>query len=826
MDLLGEREYFVEVALPLALPKILTYRYFGPQKPVPGLRVVVPLKGKKLFTGIVWSVKENLVAPGFEIKNLIELIDETPFLSQQKMRFLEWMAEYYLCTLGEVLTAAIPSPFRLSSESFMQIHPDYQHNKDEMMSEEIWVFNLLEKQIKVSLSDLLKALPKPAAWMRIFRKWQEEGRILIFDELPDQFKPKTEIRIGLMPAFQSDSGLDIAFEKLQARPDEEALLLKFLAKTGFGIENEKIWNLAKANLKLEESEKKALLKLIRKGILFQEKVRIKPFYENERAVQEIQALSEPQQQAFAEIEAGFEQKQPVLLLGVTGSGKTEVYIHLISKAIKEGKSCLMMLPEIAISVQIVHRLRLVFGEQLGVFHSKATLPERMEVWEGVETGKIKLVVGVRSAIFLPFSELGLLIVDEEHDASYKQNEPAPRYHGRDAAMFLAHLLGTDILLGSATPSVESYYKAKYGKWRLVNLRKRFGGSQLPDIEYIDMKLAEKTLQVKLDFSNQVLEKLQLTKEGGKQSIVFQNRRGYAPYLQCKDCGWIAYCPNCDVSLTYHQTKKKLSCHYCGHSDTIPKSCPACGSVQVQTIGYGTEKLEESLEQLLPDLKIARMDQDTTSSRKSYEQMLSRMRTQELDTLVGTQMVTKGLDFENVTFVSVFDIDRVLHYPDFRANERTFQLLTQISGRAGRRNQKGLVMVQTYKPYHPIYSMVAKGELDLFYETEILHRKDFEFPPFARLVKITTRHKEQVTAGNAALELSRLLLPKLGPQMVFGPEVPPIARLRNQYIFNVMLKIPISISASRAKEVLREEVNRLQASKEFSSTQWILDVDPV
>lgn len=825
MSLLNESDFLLEVAIPLALPATLTYRYSGPIVPKPGMRVVVPLKGKKLYTGIIWA-KAKEVPKTYEVKHVIEIIDEQPFISNLRMQFLEWMAGYYMCTIGEVLLAAIPAPFRLSSESFMQIHPDFDWKREELGSEEIWVFTLLEKQHKVSLADLLKALPRPGTWMRIFRKWQSENKVLIFDELPDQYKPRTEIRIGLPEKFQSEEAIEKCFDMLANRPDEEAFMLKFLSKTGFSDPEHTSWKIRKTDLQLSEDDKKILLKLIRKGILVSEKVRIKPFYEETADLPPPSELSAAQQTALEQTLAGFAVNKPVLLLGVTGSGKTEIYISLITKTIAEGKQCLLMLPEIAISVQIVYRLRLVFGDRLGVFHSKSSLPERMEVWEGADSGKLQIVVGVRSAIFLPFHHLGLLIVDEEHDASYKQAEPPPRYHGRDAGIYLASLYQAKVLLGSATPSVESYYKARYGKWHFVSLTERFGGAELPDIEYIDMKQAEKTLKVKLDFSTLVLDKIQSTKDEGRQSIIFQNRRGYAPYLQCKDCGWIAYCPNCDVSLTYHQSKKKISCHYCGHSDAIPKSCPACGSVQVQTVGYGTEKLEESLMQLLPGLRVARMDQDTTSSRKSYEQLLSQMRNHDLDALVGTQMVTKGLDFEDVTFVSVFDIDRVLHYPDFRANERTFQLLSQISGRAGRRKHKGLVMVQTSKPYHPIYTMVAKGELILFYEAEILHRKDFQFPPFSKLIKITTRHKNQENAGKAALELTLRLMPKLGPQMVFGPEIPPISRLRNQFIFNVMIKIPEGISAARVKQMVKAEVWQLQVEKTLPGVQWILDVDPV
>ena len=818
------KEYLLDVWLPLALPKSLTYKVVTNNEPLAGMRVVVPLKGKKLYTGFIWKV-HTLPPTTYEVKHLLEVVDQVPFLSESRRRFLEWLSSYYCCTLGEVLAAAVPSPFRLSSESYIQIHPDFAWQKENWDSEEHWIFTALQKNPKMPLFELLKALGNISRWMKKFRKWQAESKILIFDELMDRYRPRMETFISLHADFRTDNAIDALFVEFSDKPQEESLMLKFLSKTRFGQLCNQGWHLNKDSFPLSENEKKTLTKLSKKGIFLIEKSKVNPYANIVSKEFQKPKLSNAQSQAILEIEEGHKDEKVVLLMGVTGSGKTEIYIHLITNYLEQGRQCLLMLPEIAISVQMVSRLKQIFGDELGVYHSKATLPERMEVWEGVESGVLKLVVGVRSSVFLPFQNLGLLIADEEHDSSYKQTEPAPRYHGRDAGIFLAHQHGARVLLGSATPSTESYFKAKYGKWRLVKLLERFGGANLPDIQYVDMKLAERTLQVKLDFSTAVIDHLALTKTAGKQSIVFQNRRGYSPFMQCKDCGWIPYCPHCDVSLTYHQAKRSLNCHYCGHKADVPRQCLACGSVQLQTSGYGTEKLEESLMLLLPDLRIARMDQDTTQSRKSFEQLLARMRNQDLDILLGTQMVTKGLDFENVTFVAVFDVDRVLHYPDFRANERTFQLLSQISGRAGRRQDKGLVMIQTNKPYHPIYSMIAKGETILFYEQEILHRRDFTFPPFAHLIKVTSRHIKQEITQQAIEILAVQLRGKLGSDMVLGPEEPVIARLRNQFIFNLMIKIPLTVSAQRVKEILAAELKMVQTEKVIKAVQWIVDVDP-
>jgi primosomal protein N' (replication factor Y) len=462
---------------------------------------------------------------------------------------------------------------------------------------------------------------------------------------------------------------------------------------------------------------------------------------------------------------------------------------------------------------------------MGVYHSRANLQEKMEVWEGLRSGRLNLVIGVRSSVFLPFRDLGLLVVDEEHDASYKQTEPSPRYQGRDAAIYLASLHQSSILLGSATPSVESFYKAESGRWKLIKLLTRFGDSRLPEIGFVDMRLAAKLLRIRLDISEDVLEGFQKTKDAGRQSILFQNRRGYAPFMECQDCGWVPYCPSCDVSLTLHQAKKALSCHYCGHHVEMVHNCHACGSVKMLAQGYGTEKLEESLEQLLPGFRIARMDQDSTQSKKAFDNLLQGMARGNTDVLVGTQMVTKGLDFENVTFVAVFDVDRMLHYPDFRANERTFQLLSQIAGRSGRRQDQGRVLIQTRNPGHPVLKLVAEGDSNRFYQEEVGHRKDFGFPPFSRLIRITARHKEEQAALTAARQLESALSKNLDKSWISGPETPVIPRLRNQYIFHISLKIPEGNALGYVKTVVLENIRWMEGTKDHPGLQWLVDVDP-
>jgi primosomal protein N' (replication factor Y) (superfamily II helicase) len=550
------------------------------------------------------------------------------------------------------------------------------------------------------------------------------------------------------------------------------------------------------------------------------------FYLPSSAILPPPELSPAQTEAYRQITMGWNERKPVMFMGVTGSGKTEIYITAIQEMVTKGKQALLMLPEIAITLQIVHRLQRVFGPALRVYHSRTSTHDRLDVWEGVANGNVSVVVGVRSSLFLPFRDLGLVVVDEEHDSSYKQADPAPRYHGRDAAVFRAHLSGAFVLLGSATPSVESFYKARSGKWHWVELNSRFGNAQLPEIELVDMRKATRTLKVKLELSETVLEAFQETHQQGRQSILFQNRRGYAPFLECKDCGWAAYCPSCDVSLTVHQGRKSLSCHYCGYALPLPSVCVTCGSSKLETKGYGTEKLEESLEQLLPTFRISRMDQDTTQSRVGFDRLIKRMASGDIDILVGTQMVTKGLDFESVTTVAVFDIDRILHYPDFRANERTFQLLSQIAGRAGRRNVQGKVWVQTSVPFHPLFRMVVKGEGELFFQQEVEHRREFGYPPFSRLVRISTRHIDVILAQKALDILTNQLRIRFSPEWVLGPESPPIARIRNQFIFQTLIKIPETHSHVKVKEVIQVLLTWVRTIPECKPVSWTVDVDPV
>jgi primosomal protein N' (replication factor Y) len=819
---LFEKFVYADVCLPLAMPQMLTYAFPESDAPKRGARVVVPLRGSKLYTGIVW--KTGVEKPEvYRSRRIAELIDrEIPYADETRLQFLEWMASYYLCTQGEILLAAIPAAHRLSSESHVQLPPEISWIREESDEEDNRLLDFLVKKQKITLSELMKISGSPAACLKRVRRMEAEGMIQISDELTENFRQRTDNYLCLAPEYCTENGLDELFGKIK-KSDEEAFVLYFLQHSRFS--GQEVWSVRKDKLYLDADQKKVLSRLQKRGIFEIEKRRQDPYGMPLQEDYTVPDLSDDQFVALKEIQSGFQEEKTCLLFGVTGSGKTEIYIHLITEALAKNKQCLLMLPEIAITVQIVARLRKVFGESMAVYHSRAGIQEKMAVWEGLQKEQIRLVVGVRSSVFLPFSRLGLLIVDEEHDPSYKQSEPPPRYHGRDTAIYLASLHKAKVLLGSATPSVESYYKAESGKWKMIKLLRRFGESSLPEIRYVDMRQAAKNLRIRLDIAEDVLDGFRHTKDAGRQSILFQNRRGYAPFMECQDCGWVPYCPSCDVSLTLHQARAVLSCHYCGHHTGLIFNCYACGSVRLQAQGYGTEKLEESLQNLLPDFRIARMDQDTTSSKRGFENLLEGMSSGNTDILVGTQMVTKGLDFENVTFVAVFDIDRMLHYPDFRANERAFQLLSQIAGRAGRRKVQGEVLIQTRNPGNMVLKMVAANKAEEFYENEIRHREDFLFPPFCRLIRITVRHKEEEQALAAADRLRTELENYIAADWLSGPEQPVIPRIRNQFIYHLHIKIPSGISPGPAKEVIRASIRWMEGKKDHPGVHWMIDPDP-
>jgi primosomal protein N' (replication factor Y) len=738
------------------------------------------------------------------------------------------MADYYLCSPGEVLNAALPSGLKLSSESMVQLHPAFDW--------EITLFEFSEKETQLlhhlvngpmSYSEVASLLGIKHIFT-LLKSLTGKQAIILFEEVREKYKPKKEKRIRLNHEFLDHNALENIFQKLSSKPKQEEILLNFLKEVPVlqhPEENKK--GISKQKLMEGDLSLSALNTLIKNSILEEFEIVVSRFDAVPESSLPDVILSEDQVAAQQEIFRHFESVNTVLLHGITGSGKTEMYINLIKKALESGTQVLYLLPEIALTTQIVQRLRKLFGEHMGVYHSRFSDNERVEVWNGVLNGRFNFVVGVRSAIFLPFDHLGLIIVDEEHDTSYKQQEPAPRYHARDAALMLAHQHHAKIILGSATPSVESYHLAHTGKYGLVQLYKRYGEAQLPQVILVDMSRERKQKKTKGEFSSILLKAIEDSMVNKEQVIIFQNRRGYSPILECEDCGWVPKCINCAVSLTYHQYKHAVICHYCGYREEAPSVCPSCSSRRLLTPGYGTEKLEEELKLHFPEAHIQRMDLDTTRSKTGYETIISQFEEGDTDILVGTQMVTKGLDFDRVSLVGVFNADRMMHFPDFRSYERAFQLLTQVSGRAGRRDKPGKVVIQTTNPEHPVLGIVLRHHVSEFYSQEIDTRNSHLYPPFSRLIEITVKHTDKKITQELAHELCDRINKQVHGIKVLGPGEPMVSKIRNQYLMNALIKIPRDTgNLPSIKNNLKQITEGLIHEKAYRNARIILDVDPV
>ncbi len=820
---------FADIILPVPIPRMFTYKIPKNLQPLIqiGLRVIVQFGRKKVLTGIIGKV-HNKPPQAYEAKPILDILDDQPSVNPLQIRFWFWMAEYYFCHIGEVMFAAIPSGLRLSSESKIQANPnfDVESSKYPLDVREEKILEALEKKEELSYEDCEQILGIKTIHP-ILKSLVAKEAILIFERVQEKYSPKVETRIRLTSQILTTKGaLEAIFETVQGKPKQESILLKFLRDVPVFNKphlNEK--GVEKSNL-LEDGDSPSSLNTLIKNGVFESFKHVVNRIEEEAAEREASVLSSTQQAAFDEIKSHFETKQSVLLHGVTGSGKTEIYIKLIQEVLESGSQVLMLLPEIALTTQIVGRLKQVFGSQMGVYHSKYSDNERVEVWNGVISGRFPFVVGVRSSIFLPFDSLGLVIVDEEHEPSYKQFDPAPRFHARDSAIMLAYFHQAKTLLGSATPSFESYYNANQGKYGYVELNHRFGDATLPEYHLSNISADRKKNLLKLDSTRLLREKIQHALENQQQVIIFQNRRGYSPYVQCEDCGWTGQCVQCDVSLTYHQFAEELRCHYCGYKEKIPSSCPACGSTQLSTQGMGTERIEESLSLLFPEARMGRMDLDTTRSKYGYQRLLDEFAAGQIDILVGTQMITKGLDFGKVTVVGIWDGDRILNFPDFRAGERAFQQITQVAGRAGRRDIQGQVVIKSRNPDQELFQKVINGDYFEFFRQEMIDRKKYYYPPFVKLVKIITRHADAKTAEKAAHALHHQMATIGVKKIVLGPEKGIIARIKNQYQFESLIKLDRQgATQSVFKENLARIIEELQAVPDFRSVRWVVDVDP-
>lgn len=820
---------FAALLLPVPIPKLFTYR-------VPlavndrikvGQRAIVQFGDRKIITGIIISIHDK-PSGDFEAKYILELLDDFPVVNDQQLKLYQWIADYYMCTLGEVMNAAMPSGLKLSSESMVQLHPGFNLDEsDHHFSEkEIVLLKNLQTE-SLSYSEISKLLGVKTLYS-ILKSLAAKEAIILFEEVKEKFKPKIEKKIRLQNQYNSAEALERLFEKLSTKPKQEEVLLKYLQEVPVMHDAAVNKNgLSKKSFLSENISESSINTLIRNNIFEEFETIVSRFETESETVPPVILLSEEQERAQSEIFKSFDQHGITLLRGITGSGKTEIYINLIKKALDSDAQVLYLLPEIALTTQIVQRLKKIFGNTMGVYHSRFSDNERVEVWNGVLNGKFKFVVGVRSAIFLPFDNLGLIIVDEEHDGSYKQQEPAPRYHARDVALVMGQLHHAKVLLGSATPSLESYYHASQNKYGLVNLDKRFGNAQLPKVILADVKIERQRKTMKGDFSANLLKHIGDALTLKEQVIIFQNRRGYSPLVSCEDCGWVPKCVNCSVSLTYHQYKHAMVCHYCGYKETMPGNCPVCSSARIKALGYGTEKLEEELKLHFPEASVQRMDLDTTRSKTGYESIISQFEKGETDILVGTQMVTKGLDFDRVSLVCVFNADRMLHFPDFRSYERSYQLITQVSGRAGRRDKAGNVVIQSSGTDHPVLTHILKHNFEDFFKKEIADRQQHNYPPFTRLIEITLKHADKKTCREAAYRLTDHLREQFTDLKILGPGEPMISKIRNQYLMSVLVKIvrgrpdlPI------IKKKLLEISTQLVKEKEFRSVRIVLDADPV
>jgi len=813
--------YCIDVILPIPLKQTFTYEVNKDEARFlkPGMRVAVPFGKAKIYTGIVLNIHQQ-TPQGYEIKSIDQILDEFPVINEFQIQHWQWMASYYLCTLGEVLKAAIPNGFLLESETIITLNTNATIAVSELNDVEFLVLEALQSQPSLHINDIRSILDRKNV-MGVLTNLIEKKHIVVQEEVHEKYRPKIKRFIKLSTHYSSQENLKDLLDTLSRAPKQREVIMTLLMLSS--KENKAIESVLLQ--KKSNSNSAVINKLIAKEILeeyFIQKDRVEFNLEKNAPIKN---LSAAQTQALDEINTSFIKNDITLLQGVTSSGKTEIYVQLIDYAIKQGKQVLYMLPEIALTTQLISRLQNYFGEKISVYHSKYSISERVEVWNNVldHKAKAQIIIGARSSLFLPFSKLGLLIVDEEHEPSFKQYAPSPRYNGRDSAVVLAKYHGAKLLMGSATPSLESFFNATNNRYGLVTLKKRFGNVLMPEIELVDVKEKHRKKLMKGHFSDRLLEEINEALKNKEQVILFQNRRGYSPIIECTTCGISPQCPNCDVSLTFHQYKNQLRCHYCGYHTSKMISCIACGNETLDSKGFGTEQIELELKELFPNHQIARMDQDSMKGKHAYAKIIEAFELKEIDILVGTQMLAKGLDFRNVSLVGVMNADNLLNFPDFRAHERSFQLLQQVAGRAGRTKKRGKVIIQTYNPYHQILQQVSTNNFEEMYQQQLEERYRYKYPPFYRMIKITLKDRSFQKMDKASLWLANALKMKLMEQ-VLGPETPPVGRVRNLFITHILIKIPKEQSLKATKNFITSMLKSFNAIKEFSSVRLTVDVD--
>ena len=820
-------EKFVDVILPLPLQASFTYALppeMDGQVQI-GCRVVVSFGRKKFYTGIVRNV-HYLKPQEYEVKEVSAVLDEHPILVPLQFRFWEWLADYYLCTQGDVYKAALPSGLKLESETVVEYNPDFEATEP-LSEREQKVLDLLAIEPEQTVTRLEKESGLKNI-LAVVKSLLEKDALFVKEELKRTYKPKTETRVRLTEAARNERRLHFFFDELQRRaPKQLDLLMKYIELSGC-LGGREVKEVSKAELLKRSGATPAVFNgLVDKGVFEVYQQEVGRLETVSQAVMSLNELNVHQQRAFDEIRASFRVKNVCLLHGVTSSGKTEIYIHLIDEAVRQGKQVLYLLPEIALTTQITERLKRVFGRRLGIYHSKFPDAERVEVWQKqLSQEPYDIILGVRSSLFLPFQRLGLVIVDEEHENTYKQQDPAPRYHARNAAIVLASMCGAKTLLGTATPSVESWYNAtEGGKYALVELKERYKEIQLPEIIPVDIKELQRKKRMNGPFSPLLLQYVREALEQKEQVILFQNRRGFAPMIECHTCGWVPKCKNCDVSLTYHKGLNQLTCHYCGYTQPVPRQCPACEGVDLRNRGFGTEKIEDDVKAIFPEARVARMDLDTTRTRTAYERIIHDFQQGRTDILIGTQMVSKGLDFDHVSVVGILNADTMMNYPDFRAYERAFQLMAQVAGRAGRKNKRGRVVLQTKSIDHPIIPQVMRNDFEGMVAGQLAERQLFRYPPYYRLVYVYLKHRNEQLLDVMAQTMAAKLRAVFGVR-VLGPDKPPVARIQTLFIRKIVLKIETNAPMARARQLLVQVQQEMVAEDRFKSLIVYYDVDPM
>jgi len=813
--------FFIDVILPLSLERNFTYAITKAEVDFikKGVRVAVPFGKNKVYTGIVYNIHHN--APtAYEAKSIHSILDEFPVINPFQFKLWEWMSSYYLCSMGEIMRAAMPNAFLLESETIISLNPSAKFETNALKDDEYLVIEALQQQTSLKVDEINAIIDRKNSFP-VLKRLLNHKVIALEQELTEKYKPKLIRCVRLHPNYQHENALQELIEALKNASKQRDIVLSYF---NLATHTKQI---KVADLKIKSNATSTQIKLLIDKEVFEEyhyqtdRIQFQDSEDNASIT-----LNSYQKTALEDIENLFETQNIVLLHGVTSSGKTEIYVKKIESILAEGKQALYLVPEIALTSQLVQRLQKYFGNQIAVYHSRYSQNERVEVWNHVlnQSENARVVIGARSSVFLPFSNLGLIIVDEEHEQSYKQFDPSPRYHARDTAIVLAALFKAKTLLGSATPSIESFHNAtKIKKYGYVALNKRFNNVLMPEIELVDLTDKYKRKRMTGHFSDRLITEIKEALETDSQVILFQNRRGYSPVVSCDTCGHTPECPNCDVSLTYHQYKNQLRCHYCSHTMAMQQFCGACGGVEIDSKGFGTEQIQQEMELLFPEAKVARMDLDTTRGKYSYDRIISSFENKEVDILVGTQMVTKGLDFRHVKLVGVLNADQLINFPDFRAHERSFQLLQQVAGRAGRTDTRGKVVVQTYNPYHTILQQVSINDYESMFVEQLEDRRIYKYPPFCRIIKLTIKHKDynKVNEGSDWLAIR---LRHVFKDNVLGPEFPVVSRIRNQYHKNILLKIPQNQSLVKTKSVLQKIKMSFSSTKDYRAARLLINVD--